>query len=140
LPDAFTGTPRFARYAVIAAMSPPGRQDHPQPCAMADAQARQCRSGIWIIVRCCGGATTSAGWWKRMDTKAARQNSRRSARAERCVGSFSQQAAARRRCGAFMCTPKTNCDIESVDLAYNRLHDAIRPAQMCRSRKGSGYG
>ena len=29
---------------------------------------------------------------------------------------------------------KTNCDIESVDLAYNRLHDAIRTARMCRVR------
>ena len=43
-------------------------------------------------------------------------------------------------CGAFMRTPKTNCDMKSVDLAYNRLHNAIRTAQMCRVRKGSGYG
>ena len=35
--------------------------------------------------------------------------------------------------GAFMRTPKTNCDIESVDLAYNRLHNAIRTARMCRA-------
>src|SRR4029079_6521645 len=34
--------------------------------------------------------------------------------------------------------PKTNCDIKSVDLAYNRLHNAIRTARMCRVRKGSG--
>src|SRR3989442_15972316 len=40
--------------------------------------------------------------------------------------------------GAFMRTPKTNCDIKSVDLAYNRLHNAIRTARMCRVRKGSG--
>src|SRR5215813_14675985 len=39
---------------------------------------------------------------------------------------------------AFMRTPKTNCDIKSVDLAYNRLHNAIRTARMCRVRKGSG--
>ena len=42
--------------------------------------------------------------------------------------------------GAFMHTPKTNCDIKSVDLAYNRLYNAIRIAGMCRIRKGSGYG
>ncbi len=30
--------------------------------------------------------------------------------------------------GAFMRTPKTNCDIKSVDLAYNRLHNATRTA------------
>ena len=40
--------------------------------------------------------------------------------------------------GAFMRTPKTNCDTKSVDLAYNRLHNAIRTARMCRVRKGSG--
>src|SRR4029453_7421059 len=40
--------------------------------------------------------------------------------------------------GAFMRTPKTNCDMKSVDLAYNRLHNAIRTARMCRVRKGSG--
>ena len=33
---------------------------------------------------------------------------------------------------------KTNCDTKSVDLAYNRLHNAIRTARMCRVRKGSG--
>src|SRR5262249_26820553 len=38
-------------------------------------------------------------------------------------------------CGAFMRTPKTNCDIKSVGLAYNRLHNAIRTAPMCRVRK-----
>src|SRR4030095_5065477 len=30
-----------------------------------------------------------------------------------------------------------NCDIKSVDLAYGRLHNAIR-TRMCRARKGSG--
>src|SRR4029450_1348454 len=40
--------------------------------------------------------------------------------------------------GAFMRTPKTNCDMKSVDLAYNRLHNAIRTARMCLVRKGSG--
>src|SRR5262245_40107479 len=40
--------------------------------------------------------------------------------------------------GAFLRTPKTNCDIKLVDLAYNRLHNAIRTARMCRVRKGSG--
>jgi hypothetical protein len=35
---------------------------------------------------------------------------------------------------------EANCDIKSVDLAYNRLHNAIRTARMCRVRKGSGYG
>ena len=30
------------------------------------------------------------------------------------------------------------CDMKSVDLAYNRLHNAIRTARMCRVRKGSG--
>jgi len=29
-------------------------------------------------------------------------------------------------------------NIKSVDLAYNRLHNAIRTARMCRVRKGSG--
>ena len=42
--------------------------------------------------------------------------------------------------GAFMRTPKTNCNIKSVDLAYNRLHNATRTARMYRVRKGSGYG
>ena len=42
------------------------------------------------------------------------------------------------RAWAFMRTPKTNCDMKSVDLAYNRLHNAIRTARMCRVRKGSG--
>ncbi len=42
--------------------------------------------------------------------------------------------------GAFMRTPKTNCDIKSVDLAYNRLHNASRTARMYRVRKGSGHG
>src|SRR5512133_358477 len=37
-----------------------------------------------------------------------------------------------------MRTPKTNCDMKSVDLAYDRFHDAIRTARMCRVRKGSG--
>src|ERR687897_70229 len=39
---------------------------------------------------------------------------------------------------ASMRIPKTNCDIKSVDLAYNRLHNAIRTARMCRARKGTG--
>lgn len=30
------------------------------------------------------------------------------------------------------------CDMKSVDPAYNRLHNAIRTARMCRVRKGSG--
>ena len=42
--------------------------------------------------------------------------------------------------GAFMRTPKTNCDIKSVDLACNRLHNATRTARMYRVGKGSGYG
>jgi hypothetical protein len=29
--------------------------------------------------------------------------------------------------GGFMRTPKNNCDIKPVDLAYNRLHNAITP-------------
>ncbi|HSL21254.1 MAG TPA: dihydrofolate reductase family protein, partial [Vicinamibacterales bacterium] len=40
--------------------------------------------------------------------------------------------------GAFMRTPRTNCDMKSVDLAYDRLQNAIRTARMCRVRKGSG--
>lgn len=39
--------------------------------------------------------------------------------------------------GTFMRTLKINCDIKSVDLAYNRLHNATRTARMCRVRKGS---
>src|ERR1700712_1689421 len=39
--------------------------------------------------------------------------------------------------GAFMRTPKTNCNMKSVDLLYNRLHHAIRTA-VCRMKKGSG--
>ena len=46
--------------------------------------------------------------------------------------------AARRE--AFMRTPKTNCDMKSVDLAYNRLHNATRTARMCRVRKRKWYG
>src|SRR5258708_24076302 len=44
----------------------------------------------------------------------------------------------RRDCPVFMRTPKTNCDIKSVDLAYNRFHNAIGTARMCRVTKGSG--
>jgi dihydrofolate reductase len=40
--------------------------------------------------------------------------------------------------GALMRIPRTNCDIKSVDLACNRLHDAIRTARMCRVRKEMG--
>ena len=32
----------------------------------------------------------------------------------------------------FMRTPTTNCDMKSVDSAYDRLHNAIRTARMCR--------
>src|SRR5262249_23946963 len=39
--------------------------------------------------------------------------------------------------GAFMRNQKTNCDIKSVNLTYNRLHNAIRSARMCRVKKGS---
>jgi hypothetical protein len=42
------------------------------------------------------------------------------------------------RAWSFMRTPKTNCDIKSLGLACNRLHNAIRTAPMCRMRKGSG--
>jgi hypothetical protein len=40
---------------------------------------------------------------------------------------------------AFVRTSKTNCDMKSVDLAYDRLHHAIRTARMCRARKGRAW-
>src|SRR5215203_4670869 len=41
---------------------------------------------------------------------------------------------------AFMRRPKTNRDLQSVELAYDRLQNAISTARMCRVRNGGRYG
>src|SRR6516162_4164917 len=53
-------------------------------------------------------------------------------------GTHSDPSDSKPERGAFMRIPITNCDIKSVDLAYNRLHNAIRTARMCRVRKEMG--